>query len=424
MATFSQYGVGGFSGETIAADESYIGALGAFQMMEESAQNERAVFEFVLGCDFAEAATNNGVMTESEFEAINEASDGGIFGKVVAFFKKMVEKIKGILKNVVDKVKAMCTKDGKELVRKFKDQVNKKVTNGDLRDDHFSYKYCPYKNQLKSPDEIASFYSNGLEEMLTTTIKSDNKEFNGRTIETILRNANNNKDVSNRAIEKGLTSSSSQKMTDDYYDGKEVKAAGETIYGKDASKALTSSEISDYKDDVLSKLLPTATTVSDFAKDFDEYIFDDEETFTDGLNNRHLDNAIDMLQNYEKCTQKIEKAQSTIEKKVKNDYIKPAEKIDKEISRAGKDRNKFFVSSAHARTCAQAVISMGNAVISCIGTATAGYLAAYKKDYKQSRALFIKVATYNKKTAKNEAALLEAYVDVSNDEVDAMMPEC
>ena len=97
MATFSQYGVGGFSGGTIAADESYIGALGAFQMMEESAQNERAVFEFVLGCDFAEAATNNGVMTESEFEAINEASNGGIFSKVVDFFKRMIEKIKGIL---------------------------------------------------------------------------------------------------------------------------------------------------------------------------------------------------------------------------------------------------------------------------------------------------------------------------------------
>lgn len=418
MATFSQYGVGGFSGETIAADESYIGALGAFQMMEESAQNERAVFEFVLGCDFAEAATNNGVMTESEFEAINEASDGGIFGKVVAFFKKMVEKIKGILKNVVDKIKAMCTKDGKELVRKFKDQVNKKVANGDLRDGHFSYKYCPYKSSLQSPDEIAQFYTDSLDKMLGAKIKSDNKEFDNKTIREILTASETQKtqhdSMKNTAINKRA-----QGNLNDYYDGKAVGSS----YGKDASKALTSSEISDYKDDVLSALMPN-TTVSDFAKDFDEYIFDDEETFTDGLNNRHLDNAIDMLQNYEKITQKIEKAQSTSEKTIKNDYIKPAEKIDKEINRASKDRNHFYINSAHARTCAQAVISMGNAVISCIGTATAGYLAAYKKDYKQSRALYIKVATYNKKAAKNEAALLEAYVDVSNNEVDAMMPEC
>lgn len=418
MATFSQYGVGGFSGGTIAADESYIGALGAFQMMEESAQNERAVFEFVLGCDFAEAATNNGVMTESEFEAINEASDSGIFGKVVAFFRKMVEKIKGILKNVVDKIRAMCTKDGKELVRKFKDQVNKKVANGDLRDGHFSYKYCPYKSNLKSPDEIAQFYTDNLTKMLTTTIKTDNKSFDGKTIEGILTDATSEK-TAHDSIKSTTITKAGQDSLNDYYDGKEVG----TSYAKDASKALTSSEISDYKDDVLSTLISN-TTVSDFAKDFDEYIFDDEETFTDGLNNRHLDNAIDMLQNYEKITQKIEKAQSTSEKTIKNDYIKPAEKIDKEMNRVSKDRNKFYISSAHARTCAQAVISMGNAVISCIGTATAGYLAAYKKDYKQSRALYIKVATYNKKAAKNEAALLEAYVDVSNDEVDAMMPEC
>lgn len=423
MATFSQYGVGGFSGGTIAADESYIGALGAFQMMEESAQNERAVFEFVLGCDFAEAATNNGVMTESEFEAINEASDSGIFGKVVAFFRKMVEKIKGILKNVVDKVRAMCTKDGKELVRKFKDQVNKKVTNGDLRDGHFSYKYCPYKSNLQSPDDIAQYYTDALNDMLEVKIKSDNKDFDNKSIQEILDRANSQEKAHDR--DKSFNKGTNQSKLNDYYDGKEIKSnSGKSVtYEKDASKALTSSEISDYKDEVLSTLISN-TTVSDFAKDFDEYIFDDEETFTDGLNNRHLDNAIDMLQNYEKITQKIEKAQSTSEKKIKNEFIKPAEKIDKEMNRAGKDRTKFYTSSAHARTCAQAVISMGNAVISCIGTVTAGYLAAYKKDYKQSRALYIKVATYNKKAAKNEAALLEAYVDVSNSEVDAMMPEC
>lgn len=409
MATFSQYGVGGFSGGTIAADESYIGALGAFQMMEESAQNERAVFEFVLGCDFAEAATNNGVMTESEFEAINEASDGGIFSKVVAFFKKMIEKIKGILKNAVDKIKAMCTKDGKELVRKFKDQVNKKFTNGDFNDGSFSYTYCEYNHSLAAPEEVAAEFDAGLSKMVEIPIRSsDNKRFDGKKIEQILAHATDLKSVSDRR------SSSNDKAgdteLDKYYDG-------------DASKALTSSDLSDYKDDVLSALIPN-TTVSDFSKDFDEYVFKDEEKFTDGLNNKHLTAAIDMLQNYEKCTQKLEKAQSKLEKKIRDSYIKPAQKLDKEISRSQKDRTKFYGSSAHVRTCAQAVISMGNALTSCIGTASAAYLTAYKKDYKQSRALFIKAATYNRKKAKNEAALLEAYVDVSNDEVDAMMPEC
>ena len=124
MAVYSQFASGSFDGEAIVANESYVGAIGAYQMMEESSMNQHAIFEHVLGCDFVEAQANFGYVSESTYEAINEASGEGIFSKVIAFFKKMIEKIKGIIQNMINKVKAVFTKDGKKLVSKFEKTIN------------------------------------------------------------------------------------------------------------------------------------------------------------------------------------------------------------------------------------------------------------------------------------------------------------
>lgn len=395
MATFSQYGVGGFSGGTIAADESYIGALGAFQMMEESAQNERAVFEFVLGCDFAEAATNNGVMTESEFEAINEASTGGIFSKVVDFFKKMAAKIKGIFKNVIDKINAMCTKDGKELVRKFDKQINEKLNNGEYNDDKFSYKWC----------EVNDFDFDYVK-MYMTKIKCTNA-VNDNDIYQAMVGARQLK----KFIDSGVDDDADKKDLDDYNKS-------------DDSKALTSDELKDYKDAALSSLLGESTEASTFANDVDEKSFESEDTI-EGLTSSRIDECVKVLKGADKCIRDLEKQQTTTEKYIRDKFIKPAENIEKELKNRSRNNSKNYgAASAAARSLAQCVISMGNVLTSCSGMAVTANIAAVKKYYKQCRALYIKAATYTKKRAKNEATLLEAYVDVSNNEVDEMMPEC
>ena len=90
MAVYSQFATGGFDDDAIAANESYVGAIGAYQMMEESSMNQNAIFNHVLGCDFVEAQADHGFVSESTLEAVNEASEGGIFAKVVAFFQKLV----------------------------------------------------------------------------------------------------------------------------------------------------------------------------------------------------------------------------------------------------------------------------------------------------------------------------------------------
>ena len=148
MGTFSQYAMTGATslGEPIVANESYIGAIGAYECMEESCRNDRAIFEHVLGCDFAEAMANHGAITESDFDVLNEASGTGIFSKVIEFFRKLGEKIKGIIQNAIDKITAMCTKDGKELYNKFKKQINEKMSDGTYSPDHFKYKWCDHTN--------------------------------------------------------------------------------------------------------------------------------------------------------------------------------------------------------------------------------------------------------------------------------------
>ena len=411
MATFSQYGVGGFSGETIAADESYIGALGAFQMMEESAQNERAVFEFVLGCDFAEAATNNGVMTESEFEAINEASNGGIFSKVIAFFKKLIGKIKGIFKNAIDKITAICTKDGKELVRKFDKQINEKLNSGEYSDDRFKYEWCEANASFLSAAPV-----NLIKGFSGVTISCENSAVNGNSVLSVLANAKfarNESDTRDRGANK-----------DDLDNYNNNKAS--SVSQANGAKALTSDELSDYKDNLLSAVMGSGKTTdaSSFSKDFDEEAFESKDT-VEGLTSARIDHCVDVLKNYEKSTKTLEKAERDLEKNIQNNIIKPAQNIEKEMQkRSRNDSANYGAVSALARTLAQSTISMGNVLSSVSSMTVASLLAAIKKEYKQSRALYIKAATYTKKRAKNEAALLEAYIDVSNNEVDEMMPEC
>jgi hypothetical protein len=132
-----------------------------------------------------------------------------------------------------------------------------------------------------------------------------------------------------------------------------------------------------------------------------------------------------VLKGYDKLCNDIEKNQKHAEKAIRDKYIKPAEAAQKRMNKlASQKDSNFNIWSAHCRTTASNVISMGNVVNTCINMYMSAALAAAKKNYKQCRALYIKAATYNKKKSANEAALLEAYVDVSNYEVDMMMPEC
>lgn len=424
MATYSQYAVGGYSGEAIEANESYIGAIGAYECMEESYVNERTVFEHVLGCDFAEAAANQGLMMESDYEAINEASSDGIFGKVIAFFRKLGEKIKGILQNAIDKIRAMCTKDGKELVRKFEKKINEKSNKGDLAGDDFKYKWCDVLH-----GGISSTGSDSDSGVFNTLFsvkmpKCENPMFSERTLKGVINSKSGlytkNGNYATSASTYGLKKAEKDYDThSDLHDKSYADSFNDE--SNKANKAITSDEIADYKENLLGAIIKTSTTAispSEAAKEIDEYFFDDEET-KDGLNGGHLSEAAATLKGYTKLCSNLEKEKKDVDKKIK-EQIKYAENLNKRL----KLSDKNLGAGVAVRTLASGVITMGNALSSVSTTYYAGMMAAAKKHYKQCRALWIKAATYSKKKAKNEAALLEAYVSVSDDEVDMMMPEC
>lgn len=404
MAVYSQFATGGFDGEAIAANESYVGAIGAYQMMEESSMNQNAIFNHVLGCDFVEAQADHGFVSESTLEAVNEASESGIFGKVVAFFQKLIEKIKGIINNMIKKIEAMFTKDGKKLVNKFKKDVQQKMNNGEFTDS-FKYKWNKF-NESKTPDKTATLDS----EFFDVTTKISGTKY---SIDALLNEARQYcESQSNQTTDK---SDSEDTQLQNAYDAAEKK--DDHILNPISSDAL-----SDYKDAALTAWLGTPTTVSDFAKDADEEFFPDGEEEEEGLTNARLTSIILFLEYDSKIVSALNKSKSLTEKKIKNDWIKKAQEINKKMNNLS-TKKAYRLDGARARSTSSNVIAMGNALTACSTMIYSAWGAAFKKNYAQCRAVFIKAATYKKKSAKNEAALLEAVVDVSNYEVDQMMPE-
>lgn len=112
--------LGNYSSEEVFANENYIGSVGALQMTLENYQNDQAIFEAVLGMDFAEAqAVNEGV----EVEVFTEASVGGFIDKIKEFIKKAWEKIKGLFQTFMAKFNNVVMRDNKAFVDKYKKSV-------------------------------------------------------------------------------------------------------------------------------------------------------------------------------------------------------------------------------------------------------------------------------------------------------------
>lgn len=411
MAVYSQFATGGFDGEAIVANESYVGAVGAYQMMQESSMNENAIFNHILGCDFVEAQAGHGFVSESTLEAVNEASAKGIFSKVIEFFKKLGEKIKGIIQNMINKISAMFTKDGKQLVKKFEDTIRKKMSN-DTYDDKFKYSWCKPKNGIENPIPT----KNVEESIFSTTLKgtgNGSTQYKGKNIQGILDESEN--------FEKSHNTGKNAPAT---YKGRENALHAQIEKDRDNEssylKPITQDDLDDYKEDILTKLLGKNTDSSSFSKDFDEAVFDTQET-KEGLDGSDLASIKNFLSNESKYSREFDKNKKEVDKAIKN-IINKASKREKTMDKA-LGAEGVSISTKKAQVTSTSVIKMGNACSACSTAYFSAVGAAIKKHYAQCRAVYIKAATYNKKAAKHEATFMEAVVDVSNYEVDQMMPE-
>lgn len=430
MGVYSQYAA--FEGDSaVVANESYVGAAGAYRMMEESSMNEHAIFEAVIGRDFAEtycALSDGTVVSESTVDALNEAALGGIWEKVVAFIQKIWEKIKGILKSIKDKIQSVFIRDGKTLVNKYHKQIQKKMTDGKLSKFKFKWRKFNGNLTLENPnkDDFAAicFSANtkvgkNVKEDMDLAQKNDQRYSNNSDGDDYVAigadDSAKNIDKLNKA--RGtLTGDERRRAT--------IKAVNNTdeTEGLSGIRPYTSDEITEMKENLLGLLVPGNTgdvSVNDFAKEYEDGIFDSVEE----LEYKDFDS---MFNDIEENLKTGKKSMSTIEREERSTdkYLKEqkrnAENIQKKYSKlAGKNEDRG-ASAAASRTASRA-ITCYNIIQECAGKYFTAVLASHKLYLKQARAAYIKAATWNQSKAFEENAIFcEAVEDVSNYEVEEM----
>lgn len=384
MSVYSQYAAG--ASNDVAVDESYSGLVGIYNMIEESALNEHAIFEHVIACDFAEAYTKNGVMTESAFEAINEASASEIWGKVKEFIKRMWEKILGIIKNLTTKIQSIFIRDGKELVKKYDKQLIEKMNTSKLN--KMPVKYKKLSDKSKAVDvNSAEWFKAGITDVIGSSALG----------------AAYAEDVA-KARTNDLAAAGDQRKFSDISDD---------VKNKDKYKPHTADEIQELKDDALSAFLGTSTDTKSFNKDLMEESFD--EIDEEGFGNTDYTYCKQILEESKKVLAFLKK-QETAAKKMYNDDIKAINEIEKKHAKEVTNKN-YSANAGFARIFASRAVQLNGARSAVLGTMFAGVTAVYKKAASEARAMWVKAASYG---GKAEATLLEAVEEVSNWEVDEM----
>ena len=355
----------------VVANESYIGAAGAYRAMCEGYQNSYAIFEKCIELDFMEAAVVNEGVSETEFAVIQENFATDFFAKIKDFLVKLMEKIKGIIKSFIDKVVGTFTSDGKKLVNKYKAQILKK----DLSKMKYKYakprgteiKYDQFMNVYKSQNKyIFEECRKSYKDLKSDYIYNDDKH-----------KADTHKELSGSEGEEKLKGIN-EKIDDNTY---LEKALGATLGKTDGSIEL-----------------------AEYAKEAKEYLFDDVEKEDEGAGSlvsslmvklTTSNDTIKKFKKYEKDTTReineILKEISHTEKEVIGNLPKTAPKMNTII-------NKFLNTAS--RLNSQLSTGVSKVIATCI--------EMEKFDFAQSKRIWVQMASYNPKTVKEDAMLIEA----------------
>ena len=128
MGIYSTNRYGSVSDFDVVAAEGYNGEIGAAIAMIEGYQNDMALFNGVIATDFQEAAMIHEGASEAEVYVLQEGALKGAWEKLKEFFKKLIEKIKGIFHAFIVKMESVFMKDSKEFYKKHIAEINKKKT--------------------------------------------------------------------------------------------------------------------------------------------------------------------------------------------------------------------------------------------------------------------------------------------------------
>ena len=376
MSTYSQYGANSFS-DNIVANESYDGIVGAYTAVEENAVNEHRIFESIIGRDFTEAYVAAGALDESALEAVNEASLGGIWEKVKAFFKKMAEKISGVIKSIKDRIVIAFTRDGKELVRKYDKQIVRKIN--DRKMTHFTYTfYSDFDSTMKGANDIST-------QIQTLVNKSD-------AYTALYAEWDDAKKTYAKGVSKGDAASQE----------------------KDAYKTLTEDELTEYKEKAYGQCCgdSSVTNRKELIDKLTKEVKDDADE-TEGLDSAGYARIKSALTDGQKFIKSLENAESKV-KKLYKDAIKNCEEMQREANKT-KSNTDYKANAAEVNMHASNAIRLGNILTTVATDLLTAHTSQAQMIYKNARSIFTRAATYG---GKDEAAFMEAVSQVSDYEAD------
>lgn len=117
----------------VAMAEGYDCSIGTALALIDSARNDGAMFEAMLGIEAKACQLENaGYTNESgELIALQEAAAGGILKKIVELLKKLAEKIKAIFHTFFSKINSLFMSD-KQMVKKYEKEILRKTNLGNM----------------------------------------------------------------------------------------------------------------------------------------------------------------------------------------------------------------------------------------------------------------------------------------------------
>lgn len=377
MGVYSNY----FNENNLMDNFNYIS--NPYDTIIEIEENAHSIFESILAADFAEASATHGIITESDYQIIQEGVLSNIIDKVIEFFGKILEKISGILGTLASKFKALfssgknsTSNNYKIVMSGFKSDAFNESTNIFNEADNeakFTFKWRevePYIENFKYIDHTPFFNT---EAQFTIHDKG--------SIYEILKES-----------EKAL-----DRYERDAFNPKEDTSRYWGIRNVALKRDKNTFNEENYKNDILNNLAPfnKKTNAHDFKSDLFEYTFGPEKELTNkDYTTIFVRKAFEFYMNGDKLYDNIMKSKIGIEKSLKN-IIEQARIIKKKLKFADEaDSVKRQIYKDMINYSTDLVTRMGKVGNECVVIYFSAITRCYKQHEIQCKMVIDKAAAY------------------------------
>lgn len=169
MGIFSQNNKLGLGAMTVEAAAGYGGVDAGAKIKLENYQNDMALFTAIIESDFRSTkAQHEGAVSEAT--VITEGTAANLFNKIKELFKKLWEKLKGMIQSFMVKFVAVFVKDNKKLVDKYHKQIMKQFAASDKRYSEMEFKMTEgYYKWLTGDKSVEKLDIKGLADVIQNT---------------------------------------------------------------------------------------------------------------------------------------------------------------------------------------------------------------------------------------------------------------